>query len=70
MPNMEIAPNSKNDSIEIFYDAALKNLWGIRKIEKVIRDGVYIEAVKSITMNREQLEQIIEQAKTFVRERS
>lgn len=69
MPNMEIAPNGKKDHIEIFYDSALKNLWGIRKIEQVIKDGVYIEAKKTLTMTKEQLIELIEQAKSFIEDK-
>ncbi len=67
MPNMEIAPDNRDETVEIFYDAALKNLWGIRKIDKIVKDGVWIETTKCLTMTKEQLLELIEDAKDFVK---
>lgn len=69
MPNMDLAPNRKTDSVTIFYDYGSKK-YGIRKSQEIVQDGVHIEAAKSIVMTREQLEKIIEDAKTFIKDRS
>lgn len=68
MPNMDLAPNSKTDSVTIFYDIGTKG-YGIRKSEEVIHAGVHIEATKSIVMTRKQLEKIIEDAQDFIKDR-
>lgn len=68
IPNMKIAPNSERERIQIFYDYGTKD-YGIRQCTEIVRDGVYIETTKSICMTKEQLEKIINDAKTFIKER-
>jgi hypothetical protein len=65
MPNMMLAENRQADSVTVFYDYASKQ-YGLRKSEEVVKDGVHIEATKSITMTRDQLRKLLEDAKDFV----
>lgn len=64
IPNMNLAEDKTTDRIEVFYNIAAK-YYGIRKCEEVIKDGVHIEATKSLVMTREQLEKLMEQASTW-----
>ncbi len=69
MPNLDKAENKHTSSVTIFYDMATKK-YGIRQSEEIIRDGVHIEATKNIVMTREELEKIVSDAATFLRDRS
>jgi hypothetical protein len=68
IPNMDLASNHKTENVTLFYDVSTKK-YGIRKSEEIVQDGVHIEATKSVVMTREQLEKLIETAKTFIKDR-
>lgn len=64
-PNMNIALDGSSCCVEIYFDVGSKN-YGVRKMEQVIKDGVYLSAEKHIDMTVEQLEKLVEQAKHFI----
>ena len=68
MPNLDIANNKTIRNVTLFYDYGTKK-YGVRETHEIIRDGVHIEASKSLLMSQVELEKLIEDVKTFIKER-
>jgi hypothetical protein len=64
-PNLQIAPDSECERVEIYFDMASK-VYGIRKIQTVIKNEVYVSTEKCMEMTLNQLERLIKDAQHFV----
>lgn len=65
MPNLMLAPNKEHKYITIGYDPGGK-YYILNQYSEIIKDGVWLAADKRIVITLEQLEDLIEKAKTFI----